>query len=53
MFSRKPVAVLFDLDGTLVDNAHIVVQCYVNALDSIGLQPNREDISLCKGLRYR
>ncbi len=46
----KPVVVLFDLDGTIVDSSHIVVDAYYNALVSNGFPTkDREFIATLAG----
>lgn len=43
MLSRRPRAVLFDWDGTLVDTAEASYRCYVRLFDSYGMAFTRED----------
>ncbi|MCC5806609.1 MAG: HAD-IA family hydrolase [Opitutales bacterium] len=39
MDSRRPTAVIFDLDGTLVDHFTVIYRCYCHALAQLGLPP--------------
>lgn len=36
---RTPTAVLFDLDGTLIDHFGVIYRCYCHALERLGLPP--------------
>ena len=45
-----PRAVLFDLDGTLLDNSPIVIEAYYSGMEKLGYKPkNREFISSLLG----
>lgn len=37
--SREVKAVLFDLDGTLIDHFRVIYRCYRYALDRLGMEP--------------
>ncbi len=49
-----PVAIIFDLDGTLVDNTEIVVETYATALQHLGKPvPSYDEIARLGGLSTR
>ncbi len=49
--NTKPDIILFDLDGTLLDNTHVVVSAYKTGLEKLGLeQKSSEQILSLKGL---
>lgn len=50
---NRPHAVLFDLDGTLVNNEEAVTICYMRVAEKLGYTAiTREDFHRVKGLSY-